>query len=276
MTIETSVAGHYSHGALERAVLAALEASGKDPGRLMPADLAPVDEFHIGGRPATVEFAAQLSFKPGLRALDIGCGIGGASRHVAEAYGCQVQGIDLTDEYVRVAASLAKRVGLADKVFYREASALDLPFDAASFDGAYMLHVGMNIPDKARLMAEVARVLKPGVLFGIYDVMREGAGDLTFPLPWASDPAYSFVEPADRYRAHLAAAGFTIERERNRRDFAIEFFRQMQERWVQDGPPPLGLHILMGESARQKIANVVSGLKAGLIAPVEIVARKRA
>jgi SAM-dependent methyltransferase len=276
MTVEASVSGHYSHGALERAILSALEASGKQVDRLIPADLAPVDEFHIGGRPATAELTAQLGFKPGQRVLDIGCGIGGASRHVAEAYGCQVQGIDLTDEYVRVAALLAERVGLADRVSYRQASALQLPFEAASFDGAYMLHVGMNIADKARLMAEVARVLKPGALFGIYDVMREGAGDLTFPLPWASDPAYSFVESADRYRACLADAGFTVERERNRRDFAIEFFRQMLARWAQGGPPPLGLHILMGESAPQKIANVVAGLKAGLIAPVEIVSRKRA
>ncbi|QEX22186.1 SAM-dependent methyltransferase [Hypericibacter adhaerens] len=276
MTVEAGVSGHYSHGALERAILAALQSSGKDPDRLTPADLAPVDEFHIGGRLATVEFTAQLGFKPGLRLLDIGCGIGGASRHVAEAYGCQVQGIDLTDEYVRVAAMLAKRVGLADKVAYRQASALDLPFDAASFDGAYMLHVGMNIADKGRLAAEVARVLKPGAVFGIYDVMREGKGDLTFPLPWASEPAYSFVDSADRYRTCLADAGFTVERERNRREFAIEFFRQMQERWAQGGLPPLGLHILMGESARQKIANIVTGLKAGLIAPVEIVSRKRA
>lgn len=275
MTVETSVAQHYSHGALERAILSALEASGKDPARLTPADLAPIDEFHIGGRPATVEFMAQLGFEPGMRVLDIGCGIGGASRHVAQTYGCQVEGIDLTAEYVEVAAMLAKRVGLSNNVSYRQASAVDLPFEAGAFDRAYMLHVGMNIADKRRLMAGVARVLKPGGVFGIYDVMREAEGDLVFPLPWASDPAFSFVDSAPRYRDELEHAGFAIERERNRRDFAIEFFRQMQEKAAAGGPPPLGLHILMGETAPQKVANILVNLKAGRIAPVEIVGRKR-
>jgi len=275
MTVETDVAQHYSHGSLERALLAALAASGKDPARLTPADLAPIDEFHIGGRPATVEFMAQLEFEPGMRVLDIGCGIGGASRHVAQTYGCQVEGIDLTAEYVEVATMLAKRVGLSDTVSYRQASAVDLPFEAARFDRAYMLHVGMNIVDKRHLMAGVARILKPGGIFGIYDVMREAEGDLAFPLPWASDPAFSFVETAERYRVYLMQAGFAIEGERNRRDFAIEFFRQMQEKAAGGGPPPLGLHILMGESAPQKVANILVNLKAGRIAPVEIVSRKR-
>jgi ubiquinone/menaquinone biosynthesis C-methylase UbiE len=275
MTVETDVAQHYSHGSLERALLAALAASGKDPARLTPADLAPIDEFHIGGRPATVEFTAQLEFESGMRVLDIGCGIGGASRHVAQTYGCQVEGTDLTAEYVEVATMLAKRVGLSDTVSYRQASAVDLPFEAARFDRAYMLHVGMNIADKRHLMAGVVRILKPGGIFGIYDVMREAEGDLAFPLPWASDPAFSFVETAERYRAYLMQAGFAIERERNRRDFAIEFFRQMQEKAAAGGPPPLGLHILMGETAPLKVANVLVNLKTGRIAPVEIVSRKR-
>jgi SAM-dependent methyltransferase len=275
MTVETSVAQHYRHGSLERAILLALEASGKDPAQLTPADLAPIDEFHIGGRPATVEFMAQLGIEPDMRVLDIGCGIGGASRHVAQTYGCQVEGIDLTAEYVEVAALLAKRVGLSESVSYRQASAVDLPFEVGTFDRAYMLHVGMNIADKRRLMAGVARVLKPGGVFGIYDVMREADGDLVFPLPWASDPAFSFVDSAERYRTCLSEAGFAVERERNRRDFAIEFFRRMQEKAAAGGPPSLGLHILMGDTAPQKVANILVNLKAGRIAPVEIVGRKR-
>jgi hypothetical protein len=53
MKLEQSVARHYTHGSLEPAILEALAASGKDLDRLVPADLAPVDEFHIGGRQAT-------------------------------------------------------------------------------------------------------------------------------------------------------------------------------------------------------------------------------
>lgn len=274
MSIEQSVTQHYTHGALEDAILDALSASGKDIGRLVPADLAPVDEFHIGGRKATVDFAEQMAVAPSLNLLDIGCGLGGASRFFAVERGCRVTGIDLTEEYVRAADMLAKRVGLDGQVRYRQASALALPFGAASFDGVYMLHVGMNISDKRALFGEVRRVLKPGGIFGIYDVMREEDGELGYPVPWASAAETSFVEPAAQYRRALKEAGFAVEKERSRRDFALEFFRQMRAATAQgNGPPPLGLHILMGRTTPQKIANTIDNLERGLISPTEIIAR---
>jgi SAM-dependent methyltransferase len=81
-----------------------------------PADLAPVDEFHTGGRQATVDLAEQLNFSGGMHLLDIGCGIGGASGYFSESRACRVTGIDLTDVYVRTAAALSKRVGLAERL----------------------------------------------------------------------------------------------------------------------------------------------------------------
>lgn len=275
MELEESVAQHYAHGTLEGTILAALAASGKDLDHLAPADLAPVDEFHIGGRQATIDFAAELEIVPGLRLLDIGSGLGGASRYFAHERGCRVTGIDLTDEYVRSAKALAKRVGLENQVSYQRGSALALPFAPGSFDGAYMLHVGMNIRDKARLFAEVRHALKPGGVFGIYDVMSEnGEGDLSFPLPWASSPDTSFVESAVTYRSLLESAGFAVQKERSRRGFAVEFFHQLRAGAEQGGgPPPLGLHILMGASAPHKIANMIDNLERGLIAPTEIISR---
>lgn len=138
-----------------------------------------------------------------------------------------------------------------------------------------MLHVGMNIEDKAQLFSEAQRVLKPGGRFGIYDIMREGEGELSFPVPWAATSATSFVEGAAVYKRLLEAAGFTIEKERSRREFAVEFFQRLRaEAAEREGPPPLGLHIVMGASAPQKIANMIDNLQRGLIAPREIVARK--
>lgn len=274
MEIEHIVNEHYTHGSLERAILDALAASGKDPDRLTPADLAPVDEFHVGGRQATADLGAELGVEPGWRLLDIGSGLGGASRYFAQEFQCSVTGIDLTDEYVRTAQSLARRVGLEKLVAYQQGNALVLPFAPASFDGAYMLHVGMNIEDKAKLFASVRHVLKPGGVFGIYDVMRTGEGDLSFPVPWASSPETSFVKSVGAYRLLLEDAGFAVERERNRRAFAIGFFEQMRAAAAQaGGPPPLGLHILMGATAPQKAANMILNLERGLIAPTEIVSR---
>ncbi|MCW3476020.1 class I SAM-dependent methyltransferase [Limobrevibacterium gyesilva] len=273
MTIEHDVAGHYAHGGLEQAILEALVGQGKDPDRLDPADLAPVDEFHIGGRQATADLAAQLALAPGRHLLDIGSGIGGAARYFALAHDCRVTGIDLTEEYVAVARSLARRTGLGGKVRFQQGSALDLPFPDASFDGAYMLHVGMNIADKPALFAGVRRVLRPGGFLAVYDVMRVGEGALDFPVPWASRPETSFVAAAPAYRAALRAAGFAVTAERDRRDFAIAFFGAMKARQAETGPPPLGLPILMGPDFRQKTANMIGNLERGLIAPTEMIAR---
>jgi 2-polyprenyl-3-methyl-5-hydroxy-6-metoxy-1,4-benzoquinol methylase len=108
MELEKSVAQHYAHGTLEETIFSALAASGKDLDHLAPADLAPVDEFHTGGREATIDFAAEMAIEPGLRLLDVGSGLGGASRYFAHEHGCQVTGIDLTEEYVRAAEAFAK------------------------------------------------------------------------------------------------------------------------------------------------------------------------
>ena len=273
MEVEQAVAAHYAHGSLEETILDALAAAGKNPNQLAPKDLAPVDEFHVGGRQATLAFAQQFGLQPGMRLLDIGCGLGGAARYFAHEHGCSVSGIDLSTEYVNVANALAARVGLDERVSCEPGSALALPFEAGVFDAAYMLHVGMNIEDKARLFAEVRRALKPSGLFGIYDVMRLAEGDLSYPVPWASGPESSFVADAASYRRLLEAAGFEVVKERNRRDFALEVFAQMRARAAGGPPAPLGLHIVMGPSAGQKVKNMIADIGAGLIAPTELICR---
>jgi ubiquinone/menaquinone biosynthesis C-methylase UbiE len=274
--IEQRIAGHYARSDLEAAILDALVASGKDLDQLAPADLAPVDEFHTGGRQATIEFAAQIDLTPDMHLLDVGCGIGGPSRFFAQEHGCRVTGIDLTPDYVRTAAALARRVGLADRVAYRQASALALPFEPETFDGAYMMHVGMNIEDKPGLFAEVRRVLKAGGVFAIYDVMLTGEGELSFPVHWAANSDTSFAAWPEDYRRALEAAGFQVRKQRDRRAFAREFFRQIAMRTAEDGaPPPLGVHLLMKSDVAQKTANVMRNLEQGLIAPVELICQAR-
>jgi SAM-dependent methyltransferase len=246
MDYEQKVARHYATGGLEEKILQALTTSGVDVSELKPADLAPVDEFHVGGRQATTNLAAQLDLRPGQHLLDVGSGLGGPSRYFAEIHGSRITGIDLTEDYVRTATALAARVGLGERVTYRQGSALDLPFAPGSFDGAYMLHVGMNIADKAALFKGIHRMLKPGGFFAVYDVMREGEGDLQFPLPWASVAEASFVDTAATYRQALGAAGFTLRAVNSRRDFALESFRQTRARMAEGGQPPaLGLHLVM-------------------------------
>ncbi|HWA48752.1 MAG TPA: class I SAM-dependent methyltransferase [Dongiaceae bacterium] len=274
---QQEVAAHYHLPDLVAVIRAGLAALGKTPENVTPEDLAPVEEFHIGGRPATKEVLDQLRLKTGWHILDIGSGIGGPARFAAHEYGVRVTGIDLTPDYVETAATLARWVGLADRATFRQGSATALPFTQSSFDAAYMLHVGMNIDDKETLCREAARVLRPGALFAIYDVMRLGEGAITFPVPWAAHEGLSSVATPDVYKEALQLAGFELVAERNRRDFAIAFFDTIRAKTeAAGGPPPLGIHLVMGQDAPVKIANVVAGLKAGTIGPVELIARKRA
>jgi SAM-dependent methyltransferase len=272
-TIEHDVTQHYSHGSLVESILTGLQALGQTSGDAVE-QLAPVDEFHIGGREATHKIADQLQLAPGLAILDIGCGIGGTARFFAARYGCRVTGIDLTPEFVDTARTLSERVGLADRVEFHVGSAVALPFPDASFDRATVLHVGMNIPDKWRLCAELARVVKPGALVAVYDVMRAGAAPLAFPVPWSTTESTSFVEPPETYRTALHEAGFEIRAEHNRAAFAGEFFKRMRARVAESGPPPLGLHIIMGANASMKVANMIDNIDRGAIAPIEMIAQR--
>ena len=269
------VSEHYTHGSLIDAIKSAIGVLGKSIDTLTVDDLAPVDEFHIGGRQASEDFLGQLSLSSDHHVIDVGCGLGGPARFAASRFGCQLSGIDLTDEFVEAGRVLSRWVGLDDRIALHQGSALKMPFDDAAFNAGYMLHVGMNIDDKKELFCEVHRVLQPGSMFGVYDVMQTGEGDLTFPVPWATTEATSAVATPEHYRAHLEAAGFAIVAERNRRDFALEFFDQLRAKTqAAGGPPPLGLHVLMGHDASEKLQNMIGNISAGRIAPVELIARK--
>jgi ubiquinone/menaquinone biosynthesis C-methylase UbiE len=275
MNTEQQVAKHYTHGSLQQAILDALKAMGKDPEHFSATDLSTGDELHLGWLPATAALAKDLGLGPGLHVLDVGSGVGGPARFFAETHRCRVTGIDLTEEFVQVATELTRRCGLSDLVSFRQGSALDLPFGAGTFDAATLIHVGMNIADKTRLFENVRRVLKPGALFGVYEVMRAGEGELPYPMPWAQTPETSFVETPDTYRRLLSGAGFKIEREENRREFVLDLARQMREKAEKHGTPPLSQQVLLGPAFRERIGNVMAALERGIIAPVQILARAR-
>lgn len=276
MTDGREVARHYGRASLADAISGALRAAGLGgDGPLTPDDLAPLDEFHMGGREATLGLAERLDLPPGATVLDIGCGLGGPARLLASRRGCLVVGVDLTPEYVEIGRELTRRAGLDGRVDLRVGSGLALPFGPESFDAATLLHVGMNVPDKPALFREAARVLRPGGVLAVYDVMRVGPGPVAYPTPWASTEDASFLEESGAYRRALAAAGFAIEAERDRRDLAIETFRRMRARAAEaGGPPPLGLHVLMGPDAPAKVANLLAALEPGIIAPVEMICRR--
>ncbi len=273
--IEARVAGHYTSGTLQ-AMIEAGWAKVRAQSDLAPVDqLAGVDEFHIGGRLATQMVCQRMEMKSGLKILDVGCGLGGAARFMAAHYGAEVDGVDLTPEFVEVGNALTQEAGLGNKVRLLRASALNLPQEDASFDRASMFHVGMNIENKAALFAEIGRVLRPGGLLAVYDVMTVGEGSLEYPVAWAKDESTSFVATAAAYQSAIEAAGLSVNAIEAKRELGLEFFARMKARMAESGPPPLGLHILMGQDAGVKAGNMAAGIAKGAIAPVLVLARKK-
>lgn len=131
-SLDDEIQQHYTRRDLGEAILSALAAAGTDLENLKAEDLAPVDQLHIRGREATVELAQQLRLDAAKRVLDVGSGLGGASRYLAQEFGCRVTGLDLTEEYCRIAQMLTDRLGLGSHVVFRHGSALEMPFEGVA------------------------------------------------------------------------------------------------------------------------------------------------
>jgi ubiquinone/menaquinone biosynthesis C-methylase UbiE len=262
-SVREHVEQHYGRGRILDSIVGALRQSGKDLDRLKPEDLAPVDEFHIRGREATVELARRASLKPGSRVLDVGCGLGGSARYLAAEHQCQVTGIDLTQEYVDVANALAGMVGLSDKVAFRQASALEIPFDDGSFDVVWTEHVQMNIADKRAFYREISRVTRPKGLLLFHDIFRGDGGPLHYPVPWAEEPSISFLAAPAEVRQILEELGSVIHDWVDKSEPSLQWFVAAIEKVKVSGPPPLGLHLLMGDTAKTKFENNIRNLREG-------------
>jgi SAM-dependent methyltransferase len=211
---------HWGRDDLERAILAALAAAGKDVTALTIDDLAPADQFHSGGKDATVRLARLAGARPGLRVLDVGGGLGGPARTLAVEFGCRVTVVDLTESYVRAGAALTARLGLADRVSHRVGDALALALDGAAFDVVLAQNSGMNIADKERLYAGFARALRPGGVLALQEPMAGPVQPVVYPVMWARDATASFLRTPEEMRRVIEAAGF---RAREWDDVTAEF-----------------------------------------------------
>ncbi len=275
MPCEKAVSDHYYHGDLLNAIKDSIEKLGKTTETVTIDDLAAVDEFHIGGREATEHFFGQIKVSKQDHMLDIGCGLGGTSRYIANKYKNKITGIDLTQEYIDTGNTICSWLNLNNQVSLQQGSALSMPFEEGTFDVGFMMHVAMNIEDKDKLFKEIFRVLRPGSTFGIYDVMQINSGEIIYPVPWATTVSTSFVSSPEHYKKALANAGFEVTVENNRRDYSLKYFKQLQEKNRENGEPTaLGLHTLMQETTSEKIKNMIDNITSEILAPIELIVKK--
>jgi SAM-dependent methyltransferase len=266
---------HYERASLVEHLRTALAKSGLGEKRLSTRDLAQLDQFHSRGLAATVELAKALPITEATRVVDIGSGLGGPSRYLAETYGCTVHGVDLSQSFVDAASFLAERSGLKGKVAYQRGNALCLPFSAGAFDVAWTQHVAMNIADRAALYGETFRVLRRGGHFAIFDVVAASEGPLHYPVPWARGPQTSFLVTADEMRTALTNRGLRIVSWTDCTEAGVTWFLERETERAQSSTPPLlALGAVMGPAFEQAAVNLRRNLSEGRAALIQAVCEK--
>ena len=273
--LHTLIENQYHTPGLYEDILKRLEEQEISMDSVSREDIAGVDEFHVRGAEVSRELASQIELDNS-RILDVGCGIGGPSRMLADDYNCQVTGIDLSEEYIRTAKGLSALVGLQDKTNYIQSNALELPFENGSFDVVWTQHVQMNISHKLKFYSEIERVLTEHGTFIYYDIFRTESGKVNFPVPWADDASKSFLGTTSNMDDILESLCFKSILSSDQSYEGILFLQELFEKLKMNGPPKLGLNVLMGSSTKEKLVNILKGLEEKQIVLQSGIYKKRA
>ena len=274
MTNANAIADHWDRGDVYGLIVSALNKMSKPLVGLTVEDLAPVDHFHARGFPATVELADRLPIKAHQHIIDIGCGLGGPARYIAQRFQCSVSGVDITESFVEAANKLTALVRMEGQVKIEHGDGQRLPYSNAYFDGAYTQHVTMNVADRPRFFAEAYRVLKPGAFFALTEHGLGAKGDPHYPVPWSADGNGSYLVTPSETRAFLEKAGFEDIVVEDTGAKYVAGYKTVMERAATGALPPLGTHILMGETALQKTRNAARNVEEGRTHPIQLICRR--
>ena len=263
METSENVASWYSSEAVLQRIDAHLREQGIDPEHPTLEALAPFDNFHSRGLGATIDLIDLASFPPNAHVLDVGGGLGGPARALANRANVRVTVLDLTPGFIDTGRMLTERLGLSDRVAFELGNGTRMPFADTSFDGVWTQHSTMNIESKDQLYTEIHRVLKPGGRLVMHEVMAGNGDPIDYPMPWAPSSACSFMKPATHIRSLIAAAGFRECSWVDESHSVLQFLAPPA-----GGPPaqqPPGQMILFGPAFVERIRNFGENLRAGKI-----------
>ena len=268
------IAAHYNIDNMANGVLQAIEKEKGTLKGLKVNDLVPLDGFHIRGRKSTIELSELLQIIPTDTILDVGSGLGGAARYLASQYGCHVVGLDLTPSYVSLARDLSELVGLQGINTFKCGNALKMPFEKGSFDIVWTEHVQMNISEKKEFILELFRALKPCGRLAVHEVFKGEKGEPYLPAPWSGDKSTSCIISDADMKQLFETTGFTVLEWHDVTDVSSQWFQGILKRLDKSGFPPFGVHLLMGENAKEKMINVGRSLAEGRAKVIQAVLKK--
>lgn len=198
------------HGDL-RSILADLERKGIDLDAAGSESLAAHDQLHSGQLEGTRVFSRWVGVRRGDRVLDIGAGLGGAARYLAEKFDSRVTAVDISPELVETGGILTRRLGLEEKVRHlcRDHTRLD---PGERYDIVWIQHMDMHVPDKAELYEAAVSVLDRGGRVVWHDWLAGPGGTPRWPVMWTHDGGLSFLVPESGFRNRLETAGLSLTR----------------------------------------------------------------
>ena len=209
-SIDAVIHFYETHPINEYEILEKLRADGIALEGLTEETLQNYDQDHFGGLEAVDVLAAMAGIGAATHVLDVCSGMGGPARYLAHRLGCRVTGLDITKGRHEAAVRLTEMVRLDHLVEFRLGNALDMPFAGASFDVVIGQEAFAHVPDKPRLIAECARVVRPGGLIAFTDILRrEHLSDAEFER-LRRDMTFQSLESLEGYGRLLADHGCTV------------------------------------------------------------------
>lgn len=249
----SNIATHYGSDNLGKKIFEALVKAGKDTENLQLKDISVIDQLHTGGHMATLELAKRAGLSEKSLVMDAGCGIGGSSRLLAQTFQCKVTGIDLVPSFIEVARQLSQATQTMDALKFNCGDITNTGLDDDSFDVVWSQHTLMNIKDKDAVFAEFKRILKPGGIVVLHEIVQGIKSDIHLPVPWADNHDISFLVPRDEIERVILGNGFNCRFIEDRTDQAKLWWEKVDAATskASNAPQrPLGPHIIFGDNGK--------------------------